>query len=54
MVVADEEGVVVVPHELLEEVLEQALAKAAKDAGQSLDEWDAEHRERIDAILADG
>jgi 4-hydroxy-4-methyl-2-oxoglutarate aldolase len=54
IVVADEEGVVVVPHELLEEVLEQGLARAAKDADQSLDEWDAEHRERIDAILADG
>jgi 4-hydroxy-4-methyl-2-oxoglutarate aldolase len=54
IVVADEEGVVVVPHELLEEVLEQALAKAAKDAAQSLDEWDIEHRERIDAVLANG
>jgi 4-hydroxy-4-methyl-2-oxoglutarate aldolase len=54
IVVADEEGVVVVPHELFEEVLGQALAKAAKDAAQSLDAWEIEHRERIDAIPADG
>jgi 4-hydroxy-4-methyl-2-oxoglutarate aldolase len=54
IVVADEEGVVVVPHELLGEVLEQALAKAAKDADQSLDEWDAEHRARIEDLLANG
>jgi 4-hydroxy-4-methyl-2-oxoglutarate aldolase len=54
MVVADEEGIVVVPHELLDEVLEQAAAKAARDADPTLDQWEAEHRARIDAILADG
>lgn len=53
MVVADEEGIVVVPAARLDTVLEAARARAAKDAAQSLDEWEAEHRARIDAILRD-
>lgn len=53
VVVADEEGIVVVPAARAEEVLARAQAKAAKDAAQSLDAWEAEHRARIDAILAE-
>jgi 4-hydroxy-4-methyl-2-oxoglutarate aldolase len=51
MVVADEEGVVVVPAEKLAAVLAGAQARAARDAAQSLDEWEAAHHARIDAIL---
>ena len=53
VVVADEEGIVVVPAARQDTVLEAARARAAKDAAQSLDEWEAEHHARIDAILRD-
>jgi 4-hydroxy-4-methyl-2-oxoglutarate aldolase len=51
IVVADEEGIVVVPRERAAEVLEAAQKKARKDAAQSLEEWEANHRARIDEIL---
>jgi regulator of RNase E activity RraA len=51
IVVADEEGIVVVPAQQAVEVLRAAQAKAARDAAQSLDEWARAHREQIDAIL---
>jgi regulator of RNase E activity RraA len=51
VIVADEEGIVVVPVSSSDEVLERARAKAAKDAAQSLDEWEAQHAARIEAIL---
>jgi len=51
VVVADEDGIVVVPVSSSDEVLERAQAKAAKDAAQSLNEWEAQHRARIEAIL---
>ncbi|MFI6059114.1 RraA family protein [Streptomyces sp. NPDC051286] len=52
-VVADEEGVVVVPHARREQVLLDARAKLAKEADESLDAWEAAHRARIDKILAE-
>ncbi|MEV8451554.1 RraA family protein [Streptomyces sp. NPDC052095] len=51
IVVADEEGVVVVPRSGAGQVLLDARAKAAKEAAESLDDWEAAHRTRIDAIL---
>ncbi|SEO72099.1 RraA family protein [Actinacidiphila rubida] len=53
VVVADEEGVVVVPSPRRDEVLSAARAKLAKEAGESLDAWEEAHRTRIDAILAE-
>ena len=53
VVVADEEGVVVVPAARQDAVLEAARKRAAKDASLSLDEWEAAHRARIDVILRD-
>ncbi|MBY8882833.1 RraA family protein [Actinacidiphila acidipaludis] len=53
VVVADEEGVVVVPGARQEEVLGAARTKLAKEAGESLDDWESAHRARIDAILAE-
>ncbi|MFF1838343.1 RraA family protein [Streptomyces sp. NPDC058231] len=53
VVVADEEGVVVTPHDRQEQVLRAARAKLAKEADESLDAWEAAHRSRIDAILAE-
>lgn len=51
IVVADEEGIVVVPESESEAVLLKAQARSAKDDAQTLDEWEAEHRERIESIL---
>ncbi|MEU5532652.1 RraA family protein [Streptomyces sp. NPDC020362] len=54
VVVADEEGVVAVPAARREEVLAAARAKLAKEAAETLDDWEKAHRARIDAILAEG
>jgi 4-hydroxy-4-methyl-2-oxoglutarate aldolase len=51
IVVADEEGIVVVPGDRREQVLRDALAKVAKEAAQSLDDWEAEHHARITQAL---
>ncbi|GGL80021.1 dimethylmenaquinone methyltransferase [Streptomyces fumigatiscleroticus] len=53
IVVADEEGVVVVPAARRDEVLGAARAKLAKEAGETLDAWEEAHRTRIDTILRD-
>ncbi|GAA2234741.1 RraA family protein [Streptomyces indiaensis] len=52
-VVADEEGVVVVPAARRAEVLAAARAKLAKEADETLDAWESAHRTRIDRIVAD-
>ncbi|MGH9103822.1 MAG: RraA family protein [Acidimicrobiales bacterium] len=51
MVVADEEGVVVVPAAALGAVLTAAGERAAREAAQTLDEWEAAHRARIEEAL---
>ena len=52
VVVADEEGIVVVPIAQSERVLGEAHAKLTQEAGQSLEAWETAHRSRIDSILA--
>jgi 4-hydroxy-4-methyl-2-oxoglutarate aldolase len=51
IVVADEEGIVIVPIGHADAVLETAKARAAKDATTSLDAWEAAHRARTEEIL---
>lgn len=51
IVVADEEGVVVTPAARQEEILAAARAKLAKEAAESLDAWEENHRARIDKAL---
>ncbi|MGH7326324.1 MAG: RraA family protein [Candidatus Rokuibacteriota bacterium] len=51
VVVADEEGIVVVERARAAEVLKSAEAKAAKDAATSLDEWGRAHQERVEKTL---
>ncbi|MFF0739461.1 RraA family protein [Streptomyces sp. NPDC004111] len=51
IVVADEEGIVVTPAARQEETLGAARAKLAKEAAESLDEWEAQHRARIEKAL---
>lgn len=53
IVVADEEGVVVVPGARASQVLSDARARQAREAAESLDAWEAAHRARIEQILAD-
>jgi regulator of RNase E activity RraA len=53
IVVADEEGIVVTPGARLEQLLLDAQAKLATEATESLDEWEAAHRARIDKILGE-
>jgi regulator of RNase E activity RraA len=54
IVVADEEGIVVTPRDRQEQVLLDARAKVAGEAGESLDAWEAAHRARVEQILAEG
>ena len=51
IVVADEEGVVVAPAARAEQVFADACAKQAKEEAESLDDWEAGHREKVDKIL---
>lgn len=51
IVVADEEGIIVVPADQAEVVLAKAQAKAAKDAAESLESWEAAHEQKINEIL---
>lgn len=51
IVVADEEGIVVVPRARAEEILRAAEDKAAKDAAQTLEQWTRAHRERVEAAM---
>lgn len=52
-IVADEEGIVAVPHAALEATLQAATARLARESAQTLDAWEADHRARIDRILRD-
>ncbi|AYC40328.1 RraA family protein [Streptomyces griseorubiginosus] len=54
VVVADEEGVVAVPGARLAETLSAARAKLAKEAAETLDQWETAHRKRVDEALAAG
>ena len=53
IVIADEEGIVVVPAASADDVLKKAQMRAAKDELETLDQWERTHRARIDAILRD-
>ncbi|MFJ2186371.1 RraA family protein [Kitasatospora sp. NPDC087861] len=53
IVVADEEGVVVVPAARRAEALAAARAKLAKEAAETLDDWEAAHHARIEKTLGE-
>jgi 4-hydroxy-4-methyl-2-oxoglutarate aldolase len=54
IVVADEEGVVVTPGSRAGQVLREAQERQAREAAESLDEWEASHRARVEELLAEG
>ena len=51
VVVADEEGIVVIPRARATEVLEKAQAKVATDSKLSLDDWMKRHRAGVETAL---
>jgi 4-hydroxy-4-methyl-2-oxoglutarate aldolase len=53
IVVADDDGVIVVPRDRHEQVLQDGRARLAREADQTLDAWEADHHARIDTILAE-
>ncbi|WP_394824499.1 RraA family protein [Pendulispora albinea] len=53
IVVADEEGIAVVPLAKADSILASAQQRAVKEASETLEAWEAAHRARIDAILRD-
>ena len=54
VVVADEEGVVVVPAARQDQILRDGTARLEREAAESLDAWEQAHHARISKILADG
>lgn len=53
VVVAGEEGVAVVPADRGAEVLAQARARLAKEATETLDDWERRHRAKIEKALGE-
>lgn len=52
LIIADEEGIVVIPQAQIESTLEEALAKKEKAEAQSLADWRASHEAKIKSILS--
>ncbi|MGD1862978.1 MAG: RraA family protein [Phormidesmis sp.] len=53
MIIADEEGIAVVPHQQLETVWQIAKDRTDKDAAQSLEDWAKAHQAKIERILSE-
>ena len=51
VVVADEEGIAVIPSAQLDSVYEIALARTQKEESQTLSQWEAQHRAKVERIL---
>jgi 4-hydroxy-4-methyl-2-oxoglutarate aldolase len=53
IVVADDDGVLVVPADRRDQVLRDGRAKTDAEAAQTLNIWEAEHHARVERILAE-
>lgn len=51
IVLADEEGIVVVPQTLAQQAYEIGKARAEKDASMSLAQWQEQHQSKVQALL---
>ena len=51
IVIADEDGVIVIPKEKMEECYQIGKKRFDKDAATSLEDWQADHKKKIMAIL---
>ena len=51
IVVADEEGIAVIPKSEQEAVYQTALARTQKEASQTLEDWQARHQAKVEKIL---
>ena len=54
IIVADEEGIVVVPAARQAEILRDATDRLAREAAESLDAWEQAHHALVEKILTDG
>lgn len=52
IIVADQEGIAVIPQASAAEAFQIARQRAEKDGGMTLDEWQAKHHENVEGILA--
>ncbi|WP_338519050.1 RraA family protein [Alteromonas gracilis] len=52
IIVADEEGIAVIPQDQAENAFDIAKARGNKDASMTLEEWQAQHQEKVEATLA--
>jgi len=52
IIVADEEGIAVIPQDQAESAFDIAKARGDKDASMTLEEWQAQHQEKVEATLA--
>lgn len=53
IIVADEEGIAVIPKAEAQQAFEIAKARGDKDASMSLEQWQAQHHKKVESILAD-
>jgi len=51
IVVADEEGIAIIPKLKQEAVYKIALARSQKEASESLEEWESKHQAKVEEIL---
>lgn len=51
IVIADEEGIAIVPHAIAEEVFIIAKKRTQKDAATSLQQWREAHEEKINSLI---
>lgn len=52
-VVADEEGIAIIPQQQIEQVYQVAKARTDKDNSMSLEQWEAAHKANVDKMLSE-
>lgn len=52
IVIADEEGIAVIPQQQASDVYDVAKARAMKDASMTLEQWQSQHQKKVEEILA--